>query len=178
MEPHKEYTYWVLPAEPLRSPLTSAIGDLACEFDAVAFDPHVTVFCSRSNDVEAQRVAQHIAQNFKPFGLYAADLEQSSLLTKTFYVQFQPSVELQKMFDAIKDGVAAEANHTLNPHLSLLYQRIDEAQRQELCHRTAIAPMGTYRFDRLRVVEIDLPTENLRTIRTWRTVADVALGGN
>jgi 2'-5' RNA ligase len=175
MQPHKEYTYWLLPAEPLRSKLTTVVGNLAREFDAVAFDPHVTVFCSRSNDAEAQRVTQQIAQSFKPFALHATGFEQSSLLTKTFYVQFQPSSELQRMFDLLRDSVAAEANHDLNPHLSLLYQRIAEPQRQELCHRTSMVPMGTYWFDRLRVVEIDLPIEDLRPIRTWRTVAEYSL---
>ncbi len=117
-------------------------------------------------------MTETIAQDFKPFDLQAMGLEQSSLLTKTFYVQFQSSAVIQRLFENLRDNVSATPNDTINPHLSLLYQRITEEQRKGLCQRAAIVPMGTYRFDTLRVLEMDLPVEDLQPLRTWRTVAE------
>jgi hypothetical protein len=176
VETHKEYTFWVRPAEPLRSQLKSVIRDLSREFNAVDFDAHCTVFCGRSSDAEASALAERIAKTFAPFEMQAEHLAQSSLLTKTFYVQFAKSKTLRAIFENLRDGMTAPSDYALNPHVSLLYQFISEDQRKALCSRTDIVPMGAWRFDTLRVVELDVPVTDLQPMRTWRIVGDYKLG--
>jgi hypothetical protein len=39
-----EYSFWLMPSEPLRKQLCAVIRALASEFDAPRFDPHVTIY--------------------------------------------------------------------------------------------------------------------------------------
>ena len=174
---HREYTLWVTPAEPLKSTLKAAITKLYREFDAVDFDPHVTIYAGRSNDEEALRLGKMISETFPPITLRAVRLEQSDALTKTFYVQFEESAGLRRMTDMLRSHSAQPSDYELNPHLSLLYQLfIDETVRKELCNRTDVAPIGDYRFDGLTIYEMDIPLRDLNPIRTWRKVSEFKLG--
>ena len=55
---YTEFTLWLTPGEPHRALLRSTISRLAARFDAVEFEPHVTVFCGPSTDAEACAVAR------------------------------------------------------------------------------------------------------------------------
>ena len=89
MATRTEFTLWLTPREPLRSLLRSTIRQLAARFDAVEFEPHVTVFSAPSTDIEARAVARRIAAQFSPIELTADCLDHSESYTKTLFVQFQ-----------------------------------------------------------------------------------------
>jgi hypothetical protein len=69
-----------------------------------------------------------------------------------------------------------KSDYMLNPHLSLLYQRLPEAKRIQLCDTVDI-PNGVYLFDRIRLIETELPIEEAGPVRRWRTVLDEPLLG-
>ena len=82
-------------------------------------------------DAEVHKLASQIAKTFKPFEMQALHLAQSAQLHKTFYVQFEESPALRRIMQTLHDGVAVKADYELNPHLSMLYQFIDEPQRKD-----------------------------------------------
>jgi hypothetical protein len=173
---YTEFTLWLTPCEPLRSTLRSIIGRLAASLDAVEFEPHMTVYCGPSTEAEAHAVARMIAKQFRPIELTADRLLHTERYTKTLFVQFQESAAAQRMFEAAAAGYSRQSNYILNPHLSLLYKTLPEAERRELCE-TLEAPMGDYRFDRIRMIETELPIEDAGPVRRWRVVCDEAVGG-
>jgi 2'-5' RNA ligase len=171
-----EFTLWLTPQEPLRSALRAIIRRLARDLEAVEFEPHVTIFCGRSNDQEAQATARAIAGRFPPIHLEADRLAYTATFTKTLFVQFRESRAAREMFEAARIGYAATSNYALNPHLSLAYKMLPEARQKGLCE-TLRVPMGAYAFDRIRMIETETPIEDSGPVLRWREVCDVALSG-
>jgi 2'-5' RNA ligase len=173
---YTEFTLWLTPCEPLRSRLHSIIRHLAASLDAVEFEPHVTVYCGPSTDAEARAAAQMVAEQFSPIELTADRLCHTERYTKTLFVQFEESATARQMFDLVARGYTRQSNYILNPHLSLLYKTLPETKRRELCE-TLDVPLGRYKFDRIRMIETELPIEDARPVRRWRVVCDEAIGG-
>ena len=172
--PRTEFTLWLTPREPLRSTLRSTINQLAASLDAVSFEPHVTVFCGRSSEEEARAAADCIAKQFAPVELTAERLDCTEHYTRTLFVQFQESAMLRQMFELAALNYSQPSNYVLNPHLSILYKKTDKAAQQRLCE-TLDVPMGSYWFDRIRMIETELPIEDAGPVRRWRLVCDAEL---
>ncbi len=172
-----EFTLWLTPQEPLRSLLRSTILQLAAQLDAVEFEPHVTVFSGPSTDIEARAVARRIAAQFSPIELTAECLDHSESYTKTLFLQFRNSALLRQIFETTAAHYSSPSNYTLNPHLSLIYKRLNEDCRRRLC-ATLHVPMGNHGFDRVRMIETELPIEDDGPVRRWRVVCDEPLAGS
>jgi Cyclic phosphodiesterase-like protein len=168
-----EYTLWLLPAQPLAGRLRAVIRELALEFDAPEFDPHVTIYAGPSSANEARQIAEDIGGQFQPLDLEMQKLDQSAIYAKTVFVQFHESGTLRAMFDLARKSVAKPSGYALNPHLSLLYQHLSEQERLALCRRS-IVPEGGYHFDGIRAVEFEPPWSE-KTSKNSRTVTDLRL---
>jgi hypothetical protein len=142
----------------------------------VAFEPHVTVFCGPSTESEARAFAQRIARQCSPVEMTADRLDHTESYTKTLFVLFQDSAAVRHMFETAK-GASPQSNYVLNPHLSLLYKKLPGARRRELCD-TLDVPLVDYFFDRIRMVETELPIDDDGPVRRWRMVCDEALLGS
>ena len=174
---YTEFTLWLTPCEPARTLLRSTISQLAARFDAVEFEPHVTVFCGPSTDAEARGVARQVARQFSPIELTAAGLNHTEHYTKTLFVQFQESSCLRRIFETAAAHYSRSSDYVLNPHLSLIYKKLHEDILRKLCG-TLDVPMGSYRFDRVRMIETELPIEDHGPVRRWRVVCDEPLEGS
>jgi hypothetical protein len=95
--------------------------------------------------------------------------------TKTLFVQFHEAAAVRQIFEVAAKGYSRQTNYILNPHLSLLYKTLPQTERQELCE-TLDVPMGDYKFDRIRMIETELPIEDAGPVRRWRVVCDEAIG--
>jgi len=172
---YTEFTLWLVPAEPLGSTLRALVDRLAAELDAVPFEPHVTLFCGASSEDEARAAAERIARRFGPVDLVADRLDHTEAFTKTLFVQFRPSALAREMSDAAR-SYAPGSDYRFDPHLSLLYKRLPVESQRTLAAALQ-APVGTYGFDRVRLIETELPIEDARPVRLWRTVCDLPLQG-
>lgn len=176
MTPYTELSLWLTPREPLRSLLRSTILRLAAQYDAVEFEPHVTVFSGRSTDDEAHSVVRRVAGQFAPLELTGDRLDHSPRYTKTLFVQFRDSVVLRSMFETVAAQCSRPSSYVLNPHLSLLYKKLSSATLKTLSQTLSI-PKGDYVFDRLRMIETELPIEDEGPVKRWRVVCDEPLLG-
>lgn len=172
--PYTEFTLWLLPSDPLRSVLRPILDRLSVNLDTVRFDPHVTIFCGSSNDAEACAVADRIARRFSPIDLTPSRLAHTERYTKTLFLEFQDSVALRQMFEMAQSGYARRSNYVLNPHLSLLYGTLPEATQRSVCE-TLDVPMDGYRFDRIRMIETELPINDPGPVERWRVVCEAKL---
>lgn len=172
---HNEFTLWLMPKEPLRGQMRSIIRNLAVEFDAVEFEPHITFYCCRSTQAEATSVGQAISRAFAPLELKVADIDHSRTFTKTLFVQFRESATLRRMFEMAGSGFKLKGDYKLKPHLSLLYKILHHAEREAAAGRISV-PID-YLFDTLRVVETQVPIEDEAPVLAWRTVYEAGLEG-
>lgn len=173
---HTEFTLWLTPREPLRTTLFAIMRRLASDLDAVEFEPHVTVFFGPSSDAKAEATARAIASRFRPIALDAEQLDHIGSFTKTLFVQFRESAVARQMFEAARQDYAGPSDYVFNPHLSLAYKKLPATRQAELCETLAV-PMGAYVFDRIRMIETELPIEEPGPVRRWRQVCNVALSG-
>ena len=174
MTPYTQLSLWLTPREPLRSVLRATIRELAVQYDAVEFEPHVTVFCGPSTDDEGRAIVRRIAGQFPPIELTGDRLAHSELYTKTLFVQFHDSAVLWQIFKTAAAYCSQPSNYVLNPHLSLIYKKLDEGSRRTLCNALDV-PMGSYGFDCVRMIETELPIEDEGPVRRWRVVCDEPL---
>ena len=127
------FSYWLLPAAPMAALLAAQIERLAAQYDAVAFEPHVTLYTGPSDDAEAAATLDFLRRSFRPLTLVPFVVAQSSRLTKTLYIRLELTGELAALAATIKGRAPQPSASVLDdPHVSLLYQRIDEAERAKL----------------------------------------------
>jgi 2'-5' RNA ligase len=167
------YTFWLVPAEPIASHLDDIIRKLALRFDAQSFEPHVTIYAGPSNRGEASSIVSDIAANFVSLNLELEQIDESSIYSKTLFLQFRRSEALRAIFDFVRNNLGNRAEYVLNPHLSLLYQKLSAEQRRELCRRLEV-PGGSYYFDGIRAVEFEPPWSE-RSMRRTHIVAESKL---
>jgi 2'-5' RNA ligase len=177
MTTYTELSLWLTPREPLRSLLRSTILRLAAQYDAVEFEPHVTVFCGPSTDDEARAVVRRVAGQFGPLELIGDRLDHTHLYTKTLFVQFRDSAALRSMFETVATHCSRPSSYVLNPHLSLLYKKLSSVTLKTLS-QTLSVPMGDYAFDRLRMIKTEVPIEDEGPVKRWRVVCDEPLLGS
>ncbi|MGH6796160.1 MAG: hypothetical protein ACREDM_09720 [Methylocella sp.] len=172
---YREHSFWLLPAEPLKRQLHTIVRRLVKKYDAIDFEPHVTISSGPSDDDQSRTIARGIASQFSLGELLPVKLDYASEYTKTLFIQFEDSDIVRRMSGAIKDRSSRPVNYVLNPHLSLLYKTMPAAKQAEIC-RTLDVPKGIYFFDRLRVIETEIPLTRPEQIERWRTVFECTLG--
>lgn len=165
MEP--AIAYWLLPAEPARDSLRREIARLAEQFEAVAFEPHATVFVSRAGG----RSPQEVLREMTPFEitLSVIGFAQSERFTQTLFVCLQGSDELQKFADTIARACGEPPQPMIDPHVSLLYAPLDKHTRRHLADTTTLS-LGQIVFDSISAMEIELPVQTVDNIRRWRKI--------
>jgi hypothetical protein len=169
-----QHSFWLLPAEPVKEQLRSIVQQLAKEYDAIDFEPHVTIYCGPSDDDLTRTIAHGVASLYSHVELIPVKLEHTSEYTKTLFIQFQESDVVRRMSDAIKDRHAQGVSYVLSPHLSVLYKTMPLAMLAGICH-TFDVPEGPYVFDRLRAIETEIPLTGPDQIKRWRTVFECTL---
>jgi 2'-5' RNA ligase len=163
------FSYWLLPAEPAAAGLQAQIKGLAVRYDAVVFEPHVTLYTGPSDDREVAATLASLRQSFQPLTLVPFVVAQSSRLTKTLYIRLELTSELAALAQAIKGEARHPSDSRLDdPHVSLLYQRIDEKERAKLAAELALP--APFAGDGIAVIETEIPIEDLDQIRRWRFV--------
>ncbi len=172
---YTEHSFWLLPAEPLNGELRAIIQQLAKKYDAIDFEPHVTIFSGPSHDDQTHAMARGAASLYSHVELTPVKIEHTSEYTKTLFIQFQKSNSVSLLSDAIRDRNSRFVNYRLNPHLSLLYKTIPPAVLAGICETLAV-PKGPCAFDRLRAIETEIPVIGPDQIKRWRTVFECPLG--
>jgi hypothetical protein len=163
------FSYWLLPAEPVATALRARIAGLAERYDAVAFDPHVTLYSGQSDDREVAATLEFLRASFRPMTLAPFVIAHSSRLTKTLYVRLELTDELRSLAGTIRGKARAPSASVLDdPHVSLLYQAIGEEERGRLAAQIALP--APFVADGVAVIETDVPVDDLDKIRRWRFV--------
>jgi 2'-5' RNA ligase len=167
--------YWLIPSEPAHSCLQRLINQLARRYNAPVFEPHVTVHVGANCADAADEVLSNAAQECERIVLRALEVSDSSEFIKTLFVQFAPTTELQQVNQSICTAARDSSDYQLNPHLSLLYQRMSIQKRRVLARSIEI-PLSEVTFDSLKAVRCISPTRSRADVEAWRVVAEKPLG--
>ena len=91
--------YWLLPGTAAREVFSREIGELAEQFGAPLFEPHVTIFIAPENSRVPLEVLGELGQVNIELTIHS--IRFSEQFTKTLFVQFETNSALQQLGDAI-----------------------------------------------------------------------------
>jgi len=73
------------------------------------------------------------------------------------------------MFRAIKESSRCSSNYLLNPHLSLMYARINREVQKEIATNLRI-PFSRIRFDKVAAISNPATIETNEDVLVWRKI--------
>lgn len=127
-----ELGIWLLPAEPARSELAERIRELARQYDAPVFDPHITLYSGASEPFDAEAVLERVIAGLPALRVRTRGTAQTPQLFKTAFVQFERSPALNELAARAQSALPFKSDYTFDPHLSLIYKRLPEAVRADI----------------------------------------------
>jgi 2'-5' RNA ligase len=168
--PNRILTFWLGPAQPARDFFVSLIAELAAQFDAPLFEPHVTVYVSKKEDKNPEEALSGALAGCQPFRLSIRDVQCSDEFTKTVFVRFEQSPELSRLKCALQQASAGHDEYNLNPHLSLIYNEM--SRDDKIAIATSIhLPFTEILFDCAKAVISPARIESREDVEAWRVVA-------
>jgi len=168
--------YWLIPAEPAGSYFKSLIRDLARRFDAPAFEPHVTLYVTESQNEDPAGVLRTTFRNIEPPCLSISAINYSDEFTKTLFVEFRPDEWLARLNEKLRVRSASQREYQLNPHLSLIYKMMSPETKVQLANSLRL-PFDEVHFDSAKAVISPAKIESRADVAAWRVVAEVSFTG-
>lgn len=159
-------SFWLIPAQPHLEAFRALIADLAREYDAPLFEPHITLHAGvRTAGDDIAALLRRVAAASEPITLAAGNTSHSDALFKTLFVEFgDPGIRaLHRRFQA---GLHRFSEYSLAPHLSLLYKAMPSESRATLAERHVYAGQRIV-FDALAAVRPAPGQPDWSDIRRW-----------
>lgn len=161
----EHYSIWLLPCEEEAIELNNSIEILANDYDAPIFQSHCTLLSSIEYDptFTAQECKDHMKQNL-PITLRTNSISHSNNFWKSVYVNLESTRQLK----GIQSNLSLWFKHgpyDFNPHLSLIYKKLDQNIKQEIA--TTLRTKNTYTFDRIILVKTG------QNIQKWETILEL-----
>ena len=162
--------YWLMPADPARTFFQGLIEELARQFDAPVFEPHVTVHVGEDQADAAEKALSRGSRECQRINLELLGIDQSDEFIKTLFVQFAPDKKLQRLNAIIRAAAQDPVRYQLDPHLSLLYKNIPAAARRAPADSIKV-PFSEVTFDALKAVRCVSPTQSRADVQAWQVMA-------
>jgi 2'-5' RNA ligase len=162
--------FWLIPAEPAHSFFQGIISNLARQYDAPIFEPHVTLHVGADCADLAETALGYAAREPERILLKPVGVDQSEEFVKTLFVQFALDRELRRLNEIIRQTVHDPLKYELKPHLSLLYKNMSAATRRELAASITV-PFSEVSFGALQAIRCISPTQRAADVEAWQFVA-------
>ncbi len=162
--------FWLLPGEREREFFSDVIRDLAIRFDAPIFEPHLTLYGGAISRERAARVLETLTAP-PALRLEIEGVVFSDEFTKTLFLQFRPSGEARELSRRIAETTESDSEYRFDPHLSLIYAALPEAEKVELA-RTIEMPFESVMFDALRTIICPARINERADVEAWRNLAE------
>lgn len=175
-------SFWLISCEPDQTILEDIINRMAKQYDSVAFCPHVTLLTIPSavalshlvspnvlpqdrSSIDWKKVLHPIMESFSPFSLGIEGVQSGSTFAKTIFAQLNATAKLLSLVDCIHQIVNPFplASHQIDPHVSLLYQQLDERTKQGIVQTTKISQTSLH-FDEIQVIQAPAQFETMQDI--------------
>ena len=172
----RRFSVFLVPAAADYHWAEGVIRELAARYDALPFEPHLTVcsgsFAGEEELAEVRRVLNEAASR-GPVILRITGLGATEEYFRTVFVAFADEPRLRMIHEAVRGALPQDSGYVLTPHLSLLYADLPLAAK-ELAARTVSLDRGEMRFDEVKIVTPD-PVAGWHDTLRWQTLFRVRL---
>lgn len=172
----KILTCWLIPAEPARGYFASLIGDLATQFDAPAFEPHLTVYVTTAGNDNAADLLERVVAGCRAYSLLAAGVDYAEEFTKTVFVRFKPNEPVTRLSANFREASTIKNDYQINPHVSLIYKTMPGETKAAIANSLSL-PFHEVRFDEAKAVISPAEIKSRKDVEAWRVVATQQLRG-
>ena len=172
----QEVSIWLVPAEGDRTQLSQSIQRLAAQYDAVTFEPHLTLagHVTLKRD-QLQTSLGQLVQSTPPLQLKTKGIDHSAVFFRTVFIQTDLAPQLLRLRQQVYACWPPRPTQPYHPHISLIYQELDAQTRAEIA--ASLAVQDRYLFDRIAVVYPDNAAHSWRDVPSWKTLGQWPLSG-
>jgi len=160
--------YWLLPEAVAREVFWREIGELAEQFSAPLFEPHVTIFIAPENSRPPLEVLRDLPSVNIELTIHS--IRFSEQFTKTLFVQFEINSTLQQLGHAIRKASGVQDRYLIDPHLSLLYAKLPLETKQRLADKIRL-PFRAVCFTSICAMRCARPTTTAIEVGQWKLLA-------
>lgn len=162
-------SFWLIPASNDKAFFQKIIDNLAQEYDAPTFTPHVTIYSGEYAADESHReLIEKAIHSVQSFSLKVDQLLYTEEFTKTLFVQFHSNSILSNISETLQRSSKTPSNLALNPHLSLIYQYLNEERKKELATSSKI-PSEVF-FDEVRAIDTPEKVQQTEDVESWKLI--------
>jgi len=165
------FAYWLVPDKYTAGHLRRLIGELARDWDATAFGPHITLFAGKENSDEVlkQRMAKMAIAQDGPVDVIVKGYGHGKDLFRCVYLDLESNDAMKAMVAEAK-RLDRESKYRFAPHLSLLYKEMDSRKRRKVIDDLE-SPPEKIRCSQLAVVRPGRGEEDWTDINAWRIIS-------
>jgi len=200
-----QYVFWLMPTASDTQLLQDTImNELRDEFDAVFFEPHVTLAppIPASNIPDPEQALERLTttsnisnkktsnlrgtkNNEDVLTLSGAHANYGTLYTQSVFLQLQATPQLKDLYNRSRkvsglppvQEIPADDHF---PHLSVLYESCCEQERETVAshvqHKLQQTSLAQHiSFDAVQLIRIQLPVEGPADVRKWKVVGSAKL---
>lgn len=166
----KKVSFWLIPAKEEREFFQKIIDNLAQEYDAPTFTPHVTIYSGEyASDEFLDELIEKAIEKVKSFSLKVDKLSYTDSFTKTLFVQFHHNPILVDISETLRRSSEKLSEFVLNPHLSLIYQYLSQENKKNLIN-SIILPKSEFLFDEVRAISTPEKVEKRENVDNWQEI--------
>ncbi len=163
-------SFWLIPSEDDKAFFQKIIDTLAQEYNAPTFTPHVTIYSGEyAPDESPAELIEKAEGEVQSFSLKVDQLLYTDSFTKTIFVQFYQSPILSKISDTLQRSSKIPSEFALNPHLSLIYQSLNEEIKKNLITSIRL-PKSEVFFDEVRAISTPEKVHKREDVQNWKVV--------
>jgi hypothetical protein len=162
--------FWLLPAREYGDYLRRLIRNLAAQFDAPVFEPHVTLYSAAAARFTAPAEAIARIVDSPQITLRVRGIAHSEKFTKTLFVELLANEAIRSLSRNIAEQAREPNEFNLEPHVSLIYKHLSEAARAELAPSVAL-PFDEITFDSECAVHVPAENNSTADVNAWREAA-------
>jgi 2'-5' RNA ligase superfamily len=168
-------SFWLIPTLDDREFFQQIIDRLAARYEAPRFTPHVTLYFGK---FAQESVAELLSQVGRTVTLQGVELRVDRLhytdqFTRTLFVQFHPQSIATQFSEILAQSDLDPVGFSLDPHLSLIYQPLDLATKQQLVTEIQL-PRSIVRFDQLWAVSTGISVQTRADVESWQVLHQVS----
>lgn len=157
---------WMEPTAKDAKYLLQIICRLGKKYCSPTFNPHITVY-SGIRSISSAKSAIQNCKDMRKFVVAATDLGFSDSLWKTVFINVGKNQKLNQIHDIIKKSIRQGPEYELNPHISLIYKKMDASEKQVIIDDLKIKRKFT--FDKITIIA------SSKNVKKWDVVDRVIL---
>ncbi len=160
------FAVWLLPNTEDIEYLNGIIKNLSQRYSAPEFVPHITVYGLVDPSLEVlEECVKNSISDSKPFIVKKSGIDYSDDIWKTIFINIKPNSSLISINKKLARKLGQYARYEFMPHISLIYKKIDDAEKKKIIDSLKIK--NEFTIDKIAIQKFSENVHEWEIIRTY-----------